>query len=247
MICAFCDSEGEGSVEHVVPLWLGDVLLRSQPPTARAPGGKRMTHRFTPASDNAEPLLWHTDGPSFRTRAICRHCNNGWLSDLESAVAPLLTRLVCGEPASLATDQQALLSAWSYKTVLLLQLIRPRAIRSIPAARFHEFFSLRRPPSDSRLWLGASEGASALHETSTELVLANPRHRVPGYFTALALGRLLILCAGRLRPGPEQLRVGSDSDPRAAHQVWPASLRAVPWPPPEPLSDLRAKSLVALL
>jgi hypothetical protein len=94
VICVFCHREGNGSVEHVIPLWLGDLLFASQTPTARAPGGKRMTHRFTPATDAAEPLEWHNDGPSFRSKTVCRSCNNEWLSDLEIAVAPLLERLV---------------------------------------------------------------------------------------------------------------------------------------------------------
>jgi hypothetical protein len=207
-----------------------------------------MTHRFTPASDEAaDPLEWHTDGPSFRSKAVCQKCNNGWLSDLETAAAPLLEGLVCGEPSVLSTKQQMLLATWSYKMVLLLQLIRPKDIRSIPQGRFHQFFSLRRPPSDARLWLGAPEGASAMHETSTELMIANRDHRVPGYFTALVLGHLLILCAGRLEPGPEQLRIGSDNSPELARQLWPASIRSHIWPPPRRLRDLRAKSLVALL
>jgi hypothetical protein len=240
--------EGSTSVEHVIPLWLGDVLLDSQAPTARAPGGKRMTHRFTPATDDAKPLEWHSDKPSFRSKAICRACNNHWLSDLEVATAPLLERLVGGKSAALASEEQMMLASWSYKTILLMQLTRPKEVpRPIPPERFHQFHSIRRPPSDARIWLGTPDGASAMHETSTELNLVNNRHSVPGYFTALALGRLLILCAGRQEPGPERLRVGSDSNPELARQLWPASVRPLEWPPPKPLSDLRARFLVDIL
>jgi hypothetical protein len=35
-----------------------------------------------------------------------------------------------------------------------------------------------------------------MRRASTEINLANNRHAVPGFFSALAIGRLLILCAG---------------------------------------------------
>jgi hypothetical protein len=87
-----------------------------------------------------------------------------------------------------------------------------------------------------------------MHETSAEINLAraNQSH-IPGFFAPLALGRLLILCAGRLSPRPERLTIGSAVDPRITVQIWPASVRSAQWPPELSLQDLRPKALVKLL
>jgi hypothetical protein len=145
------------------------------------------------------------------------------------------------------TAKQQTVAHWSYKTVLLLQMIRTKNDRPIPTRRFREVFELGRPPADVRIWLGLPIDSNAMHVVSTEINLASDRHAVPGFFTALAIGRLLVLCAGRSQSGREQLRIGHDTEPRIAVEVWSASLRAMRWPPPEPLADLRAKALVALL
>lgn len=247
MECIFCGEDGKASTEHVIPKWAGAVLLRL-PTTGVNPGGRRMTHRFTPSEGNdTKAREWETDEPSLTTSSVCLGCNNGWLSELESAASPILGPLLLGKPASLATEEQRTLATWIYKTVLLLQMVRAKTDRPIPTRRFHELYELGRPPADVRVWLGSPDGHQAMHETSTGIRLATNQVAVSGFFTALALGRLLILCAGRLQTGVEQLRIGHDTNPRITTEVWPASLRAARWPPVEQLNDLRAKALVPLL
>jgi hypothetical protein len=247
MECIFCGEDGKASTEHVIPKWTDPVLLRL-PTTGVNPWGRLMTHRFTPSEGNETGAReWESDGPSLTTASVCQQCNNGWLSELESAASPLVGPLLLGEPKDLTAEQQTVVAHWSYKTVLLLQMIRAKKDRPIPPRRFREVFELGRPPADVRIWLGLPSGNNAMHEASTAINLANDRHAVPGFFTALAIGRLLILCAGRLQSGREQLRIGHDTDPRIAVEIWPASLRAKRWPPPKPLVDLRPKTLVPLL
>jgi hypothetical protein len=247
MECIFCGESRKSSTEHVIPKWVGTVLLKL-PATGVNPGGRLMTHRFAPAEGNDTPAReWESDGPSLTTNAVCIQCNNGWLGELEALSAPLVGSLILGEPTDLTTQQQSMIAFWSYKTVLLLQMIRSKMDRPIPARRFRELYELGRPPSDVRVWLGSPSGHHAMHETSTEIRLATNQIAVPGFFTALALGRLLILCAGRLRTGIEQIRIGHDANPRITTEVWPASLRIRRWPPFEALTDLHAKALVPLL
>ena len=246
--CVFCGRSGGASGEHVIPTWLGPVLVRSQAPTGVRPGGKPITHRFTPPeADGGRPREWSTDAPALVTKAVCTVCNNGWLSDLETAVAPVLTPLVVGQPYELSSDEQRLVATWIYKTVLLFQMVRRGSIRAIPPARFAELHVNRRPPADARVWLSATHGGNAVHETSTEVELSAPTAQAPGFFTALALGNLLALCAGRRVDGPERLRVGSQGHTPSLVSVWPASVRPVNWPPRVPLTDLDARALAQLL
>ena len=246
--CVFCGLARKRTKEHVIPLWLGPLLYRAQPPTGDSSAGRRFTHRFTPGSDDAgPPREWSTDEVDLVTNSVCEDCNNGWLHDLETEARPVLTRLVTGKTTDLSSAEQKTVAIWSYKTALLFQLLRAKDARSIPQDRFHELFALRRPPAEARVWLGAARGNNGGRETSTEVNMVNVQHEVPGFFSALALGRLLILCAGRLAPGPEQVQPGSRGRTRAVVPVWPASLRAVGWPPPEALEKLDAKELVKVV
>jgi hypothetical protein len=247
MECIFCGEDRRASAEHVIPTWAGPVLLQL-PTTGVNPRGKRMTHRFTPSEgDDIAPREWSTDGPSLTVKAVCIECNNHWLSRLETKASPIVGRLLLGHQTTLTSEEQRVVATWGYKAVLLFQLVRPKTARPIPAARFRELYALERPPADVRVWLGSPRGNNAMHEASTEINLAAEQFAVPGFFTALALGRLLILCAGRLYPGPERLRVGSDVNPQITTQIWPASVRPAHWPPERSLNDLRPKALVGLL
>jgi len=247
MRCAFCDKSSKGSTEHVIPRWAGRVLL-DLPPTGVNPGGKRMTHRFTPGPNDPSPgFEWESDQPSLTTAAVCLDCNNGWLGDLESEMSSLAKPIILGEARALDAAEQRCIATWSYKTALMLQLVRRPDLRIIPKHRFRELYRQRRPPHDARIWIGSPCEAPAVHEASTEIRLAAPKMSIPGFFTVFAIGKLLALCAGRLAVGPEPIRPGSSVDTRRMVEVWPASLRPVQWPPPQPLMDLHPKRLVQLL
>ncbi len=208
-----------------------------------------MTQRFTLGLDAGKPPReWDTDEPDLKTNAVCLHCNNGWLSQLETEASPILRPLLLGEPACLTGPEQRVVATWSYKTVLLFQMLRPKSARVIPEHRFRELYESGRPPTDARVWLASPAGNNAMHETSAEINLAGANNlNVSGFFSPLALGRLLALCAGRLSPGPERLTVGSAVDPRITVQIWPASVRPAYWPPETSLRDLRPSALVKLL
>jgi hypothetical protein len=80
MICIFCGKDWKASTEHVIPLWT-DPFLTRLPADRSKPGGKRMTHRFTPGPESGLPEReWDNHGPDLKTNAVCLECNGGWLS-----------------------------------------------------------------------------------------------------------------------------------------------------------------------
>jgi hypothetical protein len=248
MTCIFCDGDGKLTKEHVIPRWLGPVLLRARPPLGRSPGEKLFTHRFNPGpNDDSPPREWPNDEVDLVTNSVCERCNSGWLHDLETKARPVLTHLVIGETSDLTTEDQKTVATWAYKTALLFQLLRAERARAIPPDRFRELFALRQPPTEARVWLGAARGNGAMHETSTEVNMVNVQHEVSGFFSAIALANLLILCAGRLFPGPEQIQPGSRGRTSVTVPVWPPSLRPASWPPLEALENLEAKDLVKVV
>lgn len=237
------------SREHVVPRGLAAALSASQTaPGVALTGQEVIRHRFD-APDHRTDLTreWAARGLDLTTKAVCASCNSGWLSKLESQAQPLAAALITGKSVTVAGHQQRLMATWAYKTVLLFQLVREQSLRAIPLVRYSELYRLERPPTDVRVWLAATQGGSAVRESSTEANLTTTNSAVPGFFSALALGNLLIICAGRIAMSSQPIRIGARADRRALLPVWPASVHAIQWPPETVLEDVRPAALVSLI
>jgi hypothetical protein len=191
---------------------------------------------------------WSAPRPDLVTKEVCKTCNNERLSDLETAVRAEIGEMVMGHPVEIKSETQVAVASWSYKTVLLMQLVKPDEFTLIPRDRYAEFYQLRRPPADTRLWLGVViQGSSILHEVTIPVEMTTLRTRSPGYFAALSIGNLLLVCGGRLTPSEEPLRVETRSAGSALLPLWPASVRPIRWPPLTAIEDLGPESLVDLI
>lgn len=243
--CVFCDREAK-SREHVIPRWLGEPLKGSHPV---APGMRRigLTHRYTPPPGReAEAREWSMPGPDLVTTEVCGDCNSGWLSELESHAKPALGRIVLGEGIDLPSDDQRAMAAWCYKTVLLMQLVRPDSF--IPRERYSQLHQERRPPSDVRLWLGVTAvDGQVVHEATRDVRLSTLSSKHPGYLSVLTVGHLLILCSGRSHESTEPLSFDARTEGKALVRIWPASIRAAHWPPSEVTHDLKLEALATLI
>jgi hypothetical protein len=244
--CVFCGSP-ERSREHVIAQWLDGPLRASQrshgtgaPPSL----GATMTNRWTPiAGSEHQGRDWTSAGPDLVTTALCQKCNNHWLNSMETAARPFLERMVTGRPVSLESTAQRTMAQWSYKTALLMQLVRPANVRVVPGERYRAFYANERPPADARVWLGAVEGGPAVHEASTVAKLNSPTSEAEAWVTIISIGHLLVVCAGRRVVSDGPLRWRAASEGRAFLPVWPASVRALAWPPPDMLRDLDLRDL----
>jgi len=114
--CCFCNTtitEASASREHVVPRWLQkhlDIENESVEPTLTAlPDGTELKKRRHPVSQ-------------LKTGGICKACNNGWMSQLESEVQPVLLRFVEGsvETSRLIRAERRVLARWAAKTAYAL-------------------------------------------------------------------------------------------------------------------------------
>lgn len=246
--CVFCDQETK-SREHVIPRWLGNPLKDSRP----LPAGMLrigLTHIYTPpAGREDEARKWSTYGPELVTTSVCGACNSGWLADLESRTKPILTGIVLGEKTALLSDGQIAVATWCYKTMLLMQLIRPGAhFKIIPRERYAQLHREARPPDDVRIWLGTVVGEGpVVHDAITTINLSTLSSKKPGYFTALVVGNLLILCAGRCYKSNDPLFFDADADGTTLVKIWPASIHPVKWPPNDVVADLKLETLAALV
>ena len=130
--CFFCRQTGRRLTnEHVWPKWVSGLLC------GRSDSFTHYTRRVT-ATDDAMTPTGRSRYLNVTTRAVCRDCNSGWLSDLESQFKPLATRLIVGERTvalALSPESQALLAAWAYKMAMLLDVAHPSASREFYTPR----------------------------------------------------------------------------------------------------------------
>ena len=125
--CWFCDrTAGTRSKEHIFPQWLlrhHDAMdERVHPIRVSLPLGGVV------ASERGErPLRAHFNGE------VCSGCNNGWMSALEVAATPILTR----DPrhGSISGGDALTLARWFAKTAVNLNVSQPFRLLVDPEAR----------------------------------------------------------------------------------------------------------------
>jgi hypothetical protein len=133
--------------EHLWPEWLKAIFPKLGPPT----------HFFGLVGDDDS---WVTEKrPAFSRRAkiVCAECNNGWMSRLEMAAAPLMTPMLTGERrVMLNLDEQAIVAFWVVKTAMTMQLSHPtRRIDGIPVSHYESVYREQRAPNACQVWIGA--------------------------------------------------------------------------------------------
>jgi hypothetical protein len=93
-----------------------------------------------------ERIEWDRKPFREQTRFVCKACNGGWMSRLESASKPLLAPAIARTGSlRLAPASQALAATWAIKTVLVLQGTQADEPMA-PADHFAQVREHERPP-----------------------------------------------------------------------------------------------------
>jgi hypothetical protein len=187
------------SAEHVLPQWLRRLV---QPP-----GTSRRTVRFDLASGEIHDEQTKAgSGFAVRPRVVCRACNNGWMSQLEEQVRPLLTPLVRGVPTALTADDGALIAAWCMKTAIVGQYVgepvttrtqRLQCKESLkPVPRTKIWIGRYDDPNDGNVWTYAWPWIKDVRRQPRNRSSARPN----SHLTILAAGQFLAFVANSPDP-----------------------------------------------
>ncbi len=106
--CHFCGGNKNPTKEHVFPAWLLDELNITQQRTDAI-------HQTPLGMPRDTRTLTHN---GMVLGKVCGDCNNGWMSQLESGVRPVLQAARSQE--LLHTADGELLAAWAFKTAIVL-------------------------------------------------------------------------------------------------------------------------------
>ncbi len=191
--CVFCaTTSGHFAEEHVIPKWIRTLLDASAPLKVYA--GEE------PEADPREQIGQLLHLTITVSDVICTRCNNGLLSQLEKAAAPLLRPMIkTAHPVTLGRVQQELLATWATKTVWLLELAARQMFpegRRIPGylasqPEYAYFWAKKKPPPRTLVWLGCWDCQSHtpfMYEPSMATVPTADGTELVGHLTTLAIG-----------------------------------------------------------
>ena len=191
--CIFC-GDSRMSLEHIIPKWAGEVLLRTKPPPSRPDMRVVALHtRGSTDKDAGYDREWYTkDAPNFQVRCVCEDCNNGWMSDIEEAAQPIVTAMIEDQTLTLDTENQAFVSKWLGLKAIVSQysLPAPTIVREWTEAFARE----RSPPTVWQIRIGRYTGTNTMHMANTALdttvisTLSPIAMKKPGFLFTVQVG-----------------------------------------------------------
>lgn len=195
--------QGRGrSREHVIPAWIQQAFRLSKETIAYSPlesGAIPSTLQLSRPNEET-PRRQHNFG-SLLLGSVCKSCNDGWMSALETRAGPDLLRLMNGEPGALVDPMGAAL--WALKTAFTLTLATDPPIGRVPRlhGRWPEKEQGRLPPAVSVLLHRSAEVGwwfSSVSTATVEVAGDDPRfdlngHHRNAYCYFLHLGRALLI------------------------------------------------------
>lgn len=249
--CIFCGRPGKITKEHLFADWLRKYFPRDASTTHTT------AHIFWPKSfiskqpiDDRQTRQGHPG--SKKIRAVCRDCNNRWLSQLETWAKKAIPRLMTGERCNLVPSGQTKLATWAVKTAMVAERFKPHD-SSIPQNERTWLRDNLRPPDNWFVWIAAYQGDD-WHDLAISQIRGGlsttpvPNPDVAPYYiqaTTFGLGHLLITVLGSSFPTIRDVFSGRELD--GAIQIWPQHPRSILWPPNKVFDDAEAYKLANII
>jgi hypothetical protein len=154
-----------------------------------------MHHAYHEPGSEQPTNEWDSVEPSFQAKVVCAGCNNGWMSQLETAVRPRLEPMMGGVPRSLSRVDCQVLSRWSAKTALMFQAAERAEDRMVAPQLYLDFKTTSGLPDEVRVWAGRVQARGAWQRTfGGDLGVADDKRR---FFTSLlAVDRASFMVTG---------------------------------------------------
>lgn len=216
--------------EHLIPRWLRDLLHARWGDEFGLDISIEVSneHGVTGGRSHAAPL------PEMVVKAVCTNCNSGWMAELESAVRPVLSRMVTGESVHLDERAQADLARWAAKTAILVGHYLP-GLTVLDGAERRDLASLGQAPLGFHIRLAHLD---AIEGMPLNLLASNHVARRPGdpvsvdepnsFSVTLAIGHLVVAVIGG--PGMRNYERWAEGGALPL-MIWPPTIGGISWPP----------------
>jgi hypothetical protein len=245
-ICVFCEQKGL-TKEHIWPVWSSQYLK----PTTNS-YIEDLTLRTGLSSTVNSKSVKEKPGTTFtkKIRVVCRKCNNGWMSDLETDTKPILSKLIATQNHVLEKQEIEQLIKWITLKVLVLEHSQ-RKDAVTPFFERKAFKESFRMPSNFRIWI-AKCGVSGWEGTfwrDASTVSTNEELPATGidkniHSITFGFGDLLVHV---IHTSLKDLKIDLDvSVPDCIYSLYPYS-SPISWPPSKSLSSDEAHRLTKSL
>jgi hypothetical protein len=236
--CLFCESPA-GSKEH---LWAARIHRR------KGSGPLRVTIGNSPQKIRNDPEQ--------KIDTVCGKCNNEWMSVLEQRNLPLIGCLFQDLATPMDVEQQTSLSAWSVKTVMVLDSVKNQITNPL----FYEKIECvnmrvsRTIPDRTRIWIGRSS-VSALGAYGTDLAFVSPDSLKlgVGMATTIVVGYLAVqvltmhIYAEHVAKNVEDIQPKPGNWDNMLVPIWPIGRHSVMWPPQITFINSGQRSIARLM
>jgi len=230
--CPFCGTPLRSGMnetrEHILARWLRELDPIAASMRAQRHGARRRI-QDGPAIDPSGMILIpparvldsKSEHAVFATVAVCADCNNGWMSALESAAAPILTPLIQGARNDLTPGDQRTLYRWLAKVAVAWERDDPQTA-AISPAQIRDLLN-GRPPRWGAAWIArwGDPLDTRLRHTALHF-LSGLQPAGMGQRTFVGLGNVIMLFASVDNPFTNVQQIAPASPWK---QFWPPSVR----------------------
>jgi hypothetical protein len=224
--------------EHLWSDWIGQLFIGQEfgwrsidPETSQTTGGKMKSF-------------------DRKVEAVCAECNNVWMSDLETAVQPLLSGIIRDGASMYFTHRDVTkLADFTFKNAVIANYVNPEREPFFTRAAREQFRATRQIPPGVHMWIAALSASTTTgafwgyvvspHQTAHNSVW----HDLEVYVFTFAIGYLVLQLRafryGNLLNRGKKVPVTSIQSEfwdDFAIPFWPARV-AFGWPPKQYLND----------
>jgi hypothetical protein len=212
--CPFCNTTTNLSDEHVWPKWVSKELRFLG--RALAPRQGR-----GPAKHQIEVTV-----------PVCTVCNNDWMSVLENDVAAIMRPMFRGYRVQLGPAEQGVLATWATKTAFMIDRVENGVV---PRGFAIDLAMTRRPPVNSRVFVGAYTGDFAAKGVSQPLLIGYSDGTKPSepnaVVTTFTAYNVAFQVVTHFNKGPMTMTDTRTGLNRTFTQLWPTATESLEWPP----------------
>ena len=123
----------------------------------------RVTHTAEATYIRPEIKKRPGDPASKKIKAVCKNCNNTWMSRIEEIAKPILSPLIMGQDAILSPSDQIAIVQWAVLKTMIGEYDDTSDTRAIDADTQQAFFKRRELIGVWKIWLGNYRGEGAWH------------------------------------------------------------------------------------
>ena len=239
MACLFCEHEfteapsaHERTREHIFGDWTTPYL--------KSPIGPGTQIRWETTRDGESQDAYPAYPAQQAVQGVCKECNSGWLSEIQTAVKPfLLPALKSTKRRSFGEEAQQALGVWAFRAALVAGVKAGAA--EIPQGHLHDFYRQRQAPESARIWIAATNQRRFTYINHSIIKVfakdGEPPDRANAFASILGVGHVAfcLCCWTEMKPNSSMRRI-HETFGDAVIPIWPVRV-PIQWPPRKAFSQ----------